>query len=223
MSDADDEPPPPADHQAWCRIVQTDQLHRFREGLIVAAIQDGFGKAGVDQRIIGKMAEYISDRMEEVIRGAVAKKPFDDEGRAVVEATHGEMVKAMLSPRSADGQALRSSFAGTLRFRATDKVRAAYKAMKRGGEAPDDIGTVVDPDTMDDVFSIEEQKVHVQLILSRVKDKGKRAAFELHMEGVPYGSDRGHSIASILGISRDTARDWVADVQVQLSKLVRKP
>lgn len=222
MSDVDDEPPMPTDHHAWSQIVLQNQLHCYREGLIVAAIQDGFGKTGVDQRVVGRMADYISDRMEEVIRGAVAKRPFEDGGLAIVEATHSQMVKAMLSPNSADGKALRTAFMGTLRFRATDHVRAAIRALKRGGETPDDIGTVVDPDTADDVFSIAEQKVHVQLVLAHVTDKRKRAAFELHMEGVPYGSDKGHSIASILGISRDTARDWVEDVQSQLGKLVRK-
>lgn len=221
MSDSGDEPPLPTDHDAWCRIVQRDQLHLHREGLVVAAIQDGFEKPGVDQRVIGKMAEHISDRMEKVIRGAVAKAPFDDDGLAIVEAAHGEMVKAMLSPKSADGQALRTSFMGTLRFRATDHVRKALKALKHGGEPPADIGQVVDPNTNDDLFSIDEQRMHVQLLLAHVTNEQKRAAFELHMEGVPYGGDKGQSIAGILGISRDTARAWVEDVQGQLRKLVR--
>jgi hypothetical protein len=51
-------------------------VQRYPEALLVAAIQEGFNKPGVDQRVISKMAEYISDRMQAVIRGAVLKKRF---------------------------------------------------------------------------------------------------------------------------------------------------
>ena len=80
MSDADDEPPLPTDHDAWCRVVERDQLQRYPKALVVAAIQDGFNKAGVDQRVIGKMAEYISDRMESVLRGAVMAETISRRG-----------------------------------------------------------------------------------------------------------------------------------------------
>ena len=221
MSDADDEPPLPTDHDAWSRIVQRGHVQRYPEALLVAAIQEGFNKPGVDQRIISKMAEYISDRMQAVIRGAVLKKPFPDQGRGIVEAAHGEMLKALFSPNSADGKALRSAFFGTLRHRATDHVRTAKAAMKRSGEMPENVGD--EPAKQSPPFSVDEQTLHVKLILEKVTDERKRKAFELHMEGVPYGGEKGHSIAGVLGINRDTARAWVDEVRAQLAKLVRKP
>jgi DNA-directed RNA polymerase specialized sigma24 family protein len=221
MSDADDEPPLPTDHDAWGRIVQWDQLNRCTEALIVAAIQDGFNKPGVNQRVIGRMAEHISDRMHSVLRGAVLKKPFPDEGRAIVDKAHGEMLKALFSPKSADGKALRTAFFGVLRKRATDHVRVALTELCHSGETPDDPGDTADPDT--ELFSVKEQALHVKLILDRIGDERKRKAFELHMAQVPFGGHKGHSIASILGISADTASDWVKEVQAQLAKLVRKP
>ena len=81
--------------------------------------------------------------------------------------------------------------------------------------------TVPDPDT--ELFSVDEQRLHVKLLLDRIGDERKRKAFELHMEGIPYGGEKGHTIAGVLRISRDTARDWVEDVRAQLAKLVRKP
>ena len=221
MSDADDEPPLPTDHAAWCHVVQAGQLGRFPEARIVAAIQAGFNKPGVDQRAVGKMAEYISDRVETVLRGAVQRKPFPDDGRGIVEMAHGEMMKALFSPNSPDGKALRTAFMGALRKRATDHVRVALKAMKRSGEAPQDAGDMPDPDT--ELFSLDEQRLHVQLILEKIADERKREAFELHMNQVPFGGKKGHSIAEALGISADTASDWVQEVRTHLAKLVRKP
>lgn len=220
MSDADDEPPLPGDHQSWRRILEHGQLSGFPEGVIVGAIRANYRRAGVDQQFVREMVRFISRRMLEIIRGEISSTAFPNQGRDIVEDVHGAMVRALLSPTAADGEGLRKWFKSTLRSRSTDHARKAIKAMKRNPDVVDDPGEMADPRT--ELFSHSEQEVHVRRILDSIRDEGRRAAFELHMEGVPCSSKKGPSIASILGISPDTAASRVAAVQKQLAKKIGK-
>lgn len=220
MSDADDEPPLPDDHCNWRRIVEQEQLARFAEGVVVGAIRANNRRQGVDQTFVREMIVFISDRMLEILRREISATTFPDQGRAVVEAVHDAMLKALLSPTAADGEGLRKWFKSTLRNRAIDHVRKALKAMKLTPDMVDDPGGLVDPRT--EHFSIAEQEVHVQRILSSIRDTDRRAAFELHMQGLPCSSIKGESISSILGISPDTAASRVAAAQKQLAKMIGK-
>ena len=220
MSDADDEPPLPGDHRAWRRIVERGQLARFREGAIVGAIRENYRRRDVDHDFVRGMIVYISDRMLEILRREISATTFPNGGQDIVEAVHEAMLKALLSPTAADGEGLRKWFRSTLRTRAVDQVRKALKAMNRMPDMVDDPGGMVDPRT--EHFSHAEQELHVQRILSPIRDKEKRAAFELHMQGVPCSSKKGPSISSILGISADTASKRIEAVQKQLAKMIGK-
>jgi RNA polymerase sigma factor (sigma-70 family) len=220
MSDADDEPPLPGDHHTWRRIVEQGQLARFREGVIVGAIRANYRRKGVDQDFVREMIVVISDRMLEILRGEISATTFPNRGEDIVEAVHDAMLKALLSPTAADGEGLRKWFKSTLRNRAIDHVRKALKAMNLLPDMVDDPGGMVDWRT--EHFSHAEQDVHVKRILNSIRDKDKRAAFELHMQGVPCGSKKGESISSILGISPDTASNRIAAVQRQLAKMIGK-
>lgn len=218
MSDADDEPPLPDDHQSWRQVVEHGQLSGFREGVIVGAIRANYRRAGVDQHFVREMIRFISRRMLELIRGEISSTAFPNQGRDIVEDVHAAMVDALLSPTAADGEGLRKWFKSTLRKRSIDHARKAIIAMKRSPDMVDDPGSMVDPQT--ELFSHAEQEVYVQRILDSIRDKDKRAAFVLHMQGVPCSSKNGPSIASILGISPDTAASRVAAVQKQLAKKI---
>jgi len=220
MSDADDEPPLPSDHDTWRRIVEQGRLARFREGVIVGAIRANYRRAGVDQDFVRKMVVYISDRILAILRGEVSPTAFPDGGRAIVEAVHDAMLKALLSPTAADGEGLRKWFRATLRNRAIDHVRTALKAMKLMPDMVDDPGGMADPRTEN--FSEAEQAADVQRILDKLRGKGVRDAFELHMQGYGCSSIKGESISSILGISPDTASKRVASAQQQLEKMIGK-
>ena len=217
MSDADDEPPLLGDHQSWRRVVEHGQLSRFPEGVIVGAIRANYRRRGVDQHFVREMIRFISRQMLEVIRGEISSTAFPNQGRDVVEDVHAAMVDALLSP-TADGEGLRKWFKSTLRKRSIDHARKAIIAMKRNPDVVEDPGGMADPQT--ELFSHAEQEVYVQRIVASIRDEGKRAAFLLHMEGVPCTSKNGPSIASILGISPDTAASRVAAVQKQLAKKI---
>src|SRR5665213_379742 len=58
-----------------------------------------------------------------------------------------------------------------------------------------------------------DQQLDVDWLLRLVQDDQKRLAFYLHMDGVPFGSTKGHSIAKATGKSSKTARQWVEEVQ----------
>ena len=218
MSDADDEPPLPDDHRTWRRIVEQGELDRFPEGVIVGAIRTNNRRKGVDQAFVREMIVFISDRMLAILRREISSKTFPDQGRAVVEAVHDAMLKALLSPTAADGEGLRKWFKSTLRNRAIDHVRKALNAMNRVPDMVDDPGDMADPST--EHFSHAEQEIHVQRILNKIRDKERRAAFELHMQGYPCSSKNGDSISSLLGISSDTASARVAAAQKQLAKMI---
>jgi hypothetical protein len=68
---------------------------------------------------------------------------------------------------------------------------------------------------LDGVRNVDEQ-LDVVRILSDVTDHRKRLAFYLHMQGVPFGSTKGNSIAKALGKSKKTVTDWVEEVRAQL-------
>jgi hypothetical protein len=58
-----------------------------------------------------------------------------------------------------------------------------------------------------------DEQLDVDRLLRLVQDDQKRLAFYLHMDGVPFGSTKGHSIAKAIGKSSKTARKWVEEVQ----------
>lgn len=218
MSDADDEAPPPTDHGAWRHIVDCGRLASFREERIVAAIQAAFLTKGVDQRFVKKMITFISDRMMKILSYEIPGKRFPNEARDIIETAHSTLLNALLSPDTADGKALCKWFRPTLRTRAIDHIRPVLTAMKNSVDTVDDPGDLPDPQSK--CFSKTEQQVHVQLLLDRLRDKKKRAAFELHMDGVPFGGSKGASIAGLLDISPETASAWVKDAQDQLAKMI---
>jgi hypothetical protein len=72
---------------------------------------------------------------------------------------------------------------------------------------------------LDGVRDIDQQ-IDIKRFLKVVPDERKRLAFYLHMDGIPYGSMRGESIARALGVSKKTAKEWVKEVQETLKSKV---
>lgn len=68
---------------------------------------------------------------------------------------------------------------------------------------------------LDGVRHLDEQ-LDVVSVLRDVSDHRKRLAFYLHMQGVPFGSTKGNSIAKALGKSKKTVTEWVEEVRAQL-------
>lgn len=62
-----------------------------------------------------------------------------------------------------------------------------------------------------------DQSIDIARLMQLVTDERKRLAFHLHMDGVPFGSTKGNSIARALGISSKTAAEWVEEVKALLA------
>jgi hypothetical protein len=65
---------------------------------------------------------------------------------------------------------------------------------------------------LDGVRHLDEQ-IDVDRLLELVTDERKRLAFYLYMDGVPFGSTKGNSIAKAIGKSSKTAEQWIEEVQ----------
>jgi hypothetical protein len=79
----------------------------------------------------------------------------------------------------------------------------------------EDAGTsslIRDYSLMDGVRDLDEM-LDVETVLANILDDRKRLAFRLYMDEIPFKSKRSISIASALGISEKTARDWIEEIQ----------
>jgi hypothetical protein len=217
-----DEPPSPSDVQGWKDVVAQDRLRRIRPEAIVAAVQ-AMGPNG-EQRLLSVLVTRISDELIRRIKWLVGKNQRN-EGDDILWRAHHQLIVAVLSPNSKDGQGLSQNFRKWVEFRVADAIRAerlyahrnqSYKtkaATGDEGEATIEIIEPADNKTADYV----EQAAHVERLLSKITDPRKRDAFRLHMDGCPLGPGKGTmSIAEQLGISAKTAGEWIAEVQTLL-------
>jgi hypothetical protein len=74
--------------------------------------------------------------------------------------------------------------------------------------------------TLSDEISDANEEIDVSRILECIPDERKRLAFRLFMDEVPYKSKRKEvtSIAGALGISEKTAREWIKEVTLILTR-----
>lgn len=135
----------------------------------------------------------------------------------MIERAHGQLIEAVLKPNSADGAGLREAFRVRVENRAADAIRAESKIIRRQPSYEVE-GTL--PQVRKGVWSEPDELAYVESVLRCVEDPRKRMAFRLHMNGVPKGSAKFESIAKALGVSRETAGEWVAEVKSQLRIIV---
>lgn len=232
MGIAPDEDPPPisTDLEGWRCAVNEGHLGRFRLEEIVAAIQD-LGPCA-DSAVLNPLAKHLSDALLRILHGLVSVQ-HRNRGRDIIERTHGQIVEAVLRPTCADGKALRIAFVPRVKFRLKDalafEARAARKPREptKRNSGPDggpDVeqtpsGNSPPAATHFDPSCAIDEYIDVDNVLEQVTDDRKRLAFRLYMDGVPFKSKELYSIASALGISERTARQWVNEVKGFLSSI----
>jgi hypothetical protein len=215
-----EEPPPKStDLEGWRWAVEEDRHRQFRLEDIVAAIQD-LGLQ-TDKRVLNALAKHLSDAIMRILSKRVdARHP--NKGRDIIERTHAQIIDAVLDPTCSDGKALRIAFVPRVEFRIKDAIskeaRAARMPWSEGADESEQsppkgptLATCCDSD------SEIVENMDVENVLRLITDDQKRLAFRLHMDGVPFKSKKACSIASSLGISEKTAREWIKEVQALLA------
>ena len=200
----DEEPPPRStDLDGWREAVADGRFRNFKMEAIIAAIQDLGPKT--DKRVLNPLLLHASDTIVRILRSKVGRN-HHNAGEDMITRAHGQLIQAMLNPKSADGKALRVAFVPRVQFRAADAIRVEQKNEKRerADEAIDDLPGESPPQEIDHSKELDEQ-IDVERVLSHVTDERKRLAFRLHMEGYPLESSKGASIAKALGVSSKTA------------------
>ena len=213
-----EEPPSPFDVEGWRGVVANDRLRSLRPEYIVAAIQHIGPRS--DQRLLAAMVSRVSDELLRIIKPLVGKNHRNG-GEDIIWRAHHQLIVAMLTPNSKDGQALCKTFRTCVEFRVADAIRAELKYAKRNQPYKTQPGVTDHGEAM--VETIEpaeegsEQVVEVERLLNQIPDPRKREAFRLHMDGCPLSPGIGTtSIAERLGISAKTAGEWIAEVKALL-------
>jgi RNA polymerase sigma factor (sigma-70 family) len=215
---SEDDPPDSTDLDGWRQAVGDGRYRSFRGEAVVAAIQD-LG-ANADPRVITPLVEYVSKRIVGILRKRIGTN-YPNRGEDMIDDVHGQLVMAILTPDSADGQGLRKAFVPRIGFRAGDALRAAKKRQERECSV-ENIDELCDAryggngGTQQEI----EEKEHVEKVLSCITNERKRLAFRLYMEGLPLNSKKTDSIAKALGVSAKTVGQWIEEVKAQLKPIV---
>lgn len=210
-----DQGPPPTDIVSWRRLIDENQLESIRPESMVAAIQD-IGPAG-DDVVRGKLLIYLQQQIGRRLLGIVGSNKKNR--KKIVERAQFALIEAILDPSSDDGQGLRIAFGSRVRFRAFDAIRVEDKLFGREPSYDQNEKLRVEeaPDWPE--WSADVQSPFYKRLLEQVvPDLRKRLAFGLHLDGAPYESAKGVSIAKALGINEATARDWVDEVKEEMRK-----
>ena len=203
------------DLDGWRLAVKEKRHVRFRLEAIVGAIQD----LGVDSDIemINTLADFLSEKILGILRGMTCWS-YPNEGEDIIHDAHHKLMIAILSPKTADGKAMREAFIPRLRFRHADAIRNH----KRGDEVKDDAETGRGVEECKSREPSISEQAYVEQVLSRILDDRKRLAFRLYMENVPVKSKRTMSISETLGVSDTTIDTWIEEIQIQLRAIVEE-
>lgn len=215
-STSEEPPPRSTDLDGWRRAVADGRLGDFKMESIVAAIQD-LGP-NTDKNVLNPLLLHVSDTMMRILRKRVGKN-HRNQGEDIVDDAHGQLVRALLNPKSADGKGLRKAFIARVQFRLADAIRAEQNNREYAAENLNDLSDARQPQEIDPRQELDEQ-MDVEHVLSHVTDERKRLAFRLHMEGIPLESKRGASISKALGVSSKTAGQWIEEVRALLRNIV---
>jgi hypothetical protein len=230
--------PNPTDLEGWQQAISQGLLAKFRLEAIVAAIQD-LGPLA-DSKVLNPLIKHLSDAMTKLLRKLVHTS-HPNRGEDIIYRVQSQLFEALLRPKSADGKALRQAFTPRVSFRIKDALAAEYQhshipvdrkihQSSEGRKIEEIVKTTPDhehgepandsdlkenplPQGSDSDLTILGQQIDIENFLKAVPDPRKRLAFHLHMDDIPYGSRRGHSIARALGVSAKTAKEWVEEVQ----------
>lgn len=208
------ESPQPDDLAAWRRLIAGNELSHCTHESVVAAIQS-LGPNG-ERRILNALMKHISDVLNRILRNRIGRN-HPNEGFDIIERAHTQLIEALLQPNSPDGKGLAVAFKARVDFRAADAIRAERLQSARQPYGED---VAAYERTSDDMHQISEEHVSVENLLKRITDPRKRLAWRLHMERVPLGGTKGHSIARIAGVSAKTAGEWIEEIKELLKGIL---
>lgn len=238
--------PPSADAAAWRRIAQAGNLGQYAPETLIAAFQDAGGvdrrlreamaaylsamvMRVLRRRVGANKMDGGKDIIDEVHDGffIANSQPNSADAKAYRVAFLGRLMYRLKDAIAAEEKATvieppertepnDGSPLGAIARAQEVEENAADAFFEREEIAAEAGARRPDPGLLQDAELLVES-IDVERILGQVADRRKRLAFRLHMDGVPFGGDKGTvSIARTLGISRKTAEHWVADVRAFL-------
>src|SRR6266849_1796577 len=155
-------PPDPGDLEGWQQAAANHQLTAFRPEAIVSALQE-LGPSA-DTRVRNALAKHVSDILIKMLRGYIGTN-HPNNGEDIITRVQGEMFEALLDKNSADGQALRTRFGYTVKFRALDAIATEYRH-SRIPLAP----KVREPDRNEDEDTIATDRTKAAEIRNLIRD-----------------------------------------------------
>lgn len=214
-------PAPPTDSAGWARAAQQKALTQLRLEHLVIALQDQ--RTTWDRDTVNGVARHLSDSMFAILYECVsAANPSRKE---IIDEVHQCLWLKVLDPGSKDGQALRVAFVPRLKHRLKDAFREQAKRRRHaqlpqpedGGASDDDLVSSAAAEkafSRPSGFDLVAARVDTEQLLQKVGDPLKRLAYRLHViDGVPFKSKKGLSIAEAVGVSDKTASAWVKEIQ----------
>ncbi|WP_139215637.1 sigma-70 family RNA polymerase sigma factor [Methylobacterium sp. UNC300MFChir4.1] len=195
----------------WTRIVDGAGLPEHDPRTIVAACR-GLDH-GPDARLRGAMVVHLTQVAQQILRPQVAAH-YQNRSRDPVDEVVEAMVEAVLNPNSADGVGFERSFRGKLEKRLIDRIRQEKKRR--------DVFPLVERDVEEppveplDWNSLGPEDVTVICSILESLPGNHRRAFLLHWKGFGFTANEGESIASMLGVTPKTAKDWVTRAETRI-------
>jgi hypothetical protein len=111
--------PEPTDLEGWRQAIRQRQLPTFRLETLVAALQD-LGPL-VDPTVRNPLANHLSNAIIRLLWKLVGSN-HPNQGDEIIYRVHHHLFVALLRPDSADGKALRETFATCVSFRIKDAI-----------------------------------------------------------------------------------------------------
>jgi hypothetical protein len=153
MQTGEEVPPKSTDLDGWRQAIATDRLKLFRLEALAAAFQDLGDR---DHHVQHALAKHLSDSVLHLLRKHVGmNKP--NNGWDIIFRVHGDIFSALLSPKSADGRALRVAFGARVLFRLKDGIAAE----ERERRIPDESRTAKKQMISDEGAEAEEGNVDI--------------------------------------------------------------
>src|SRR5690242_10520992 len=112
--------PSPTARGEWRTAIDQGRLSEFRTEDVVAAVQAMLRDN--DQSLLNALIGYVSETLMRMLSKRVSKN-HRNQGKDIIEQAHDTIIRAVLRPDSADGKALKKTFAKCVSFRLADAIR----------------------------------------------------------------------------------------------------
>lgn len=194
--------------EPWQSLVETGRLSEHRPEEIVAVCRRL--DRVKNERLAGQLMAHISVLATRYLAKRInPNRP--NGGKDALANVRSGMLIAILDPKSADGLGYETAFYAKLKQRLIDELRRDDKRRQRYEPfAEDEEGAQIEPE---DRMTLNPEEIGIMFEAIQSLPDEKRKAFLLRRAGFEFFSEHPDvpTIASMLGRSDKTVRNWVAE------------